>query len=417
MNIQELNHWWTENMVKEEFVPKTYRELFASLKEDFGRKQIQILIGLRRTGKSTIIFQIIDRLIKENIPPSNIIYCSFDEPELQNKSFDDILKDFSGIMNINYKKEKIYLFIDEVQKSKNWADNIKLIYDNLKNIKIFLSGSASLNILSDAKKSLAGRSIYYELKPLNFKEFLSIKGVKVDISKLLLYKEVLEKEFKDFIFRPFPELVNEKDINFIKNYIRSAVIEPIILKDIPKEFNEADILLLERIVEIFLSNPGQYLNMDGLAKDLKRTKATLYKALFYLEFSFIIRRILNFRPSMKIASRKMSRIYAYHPCLCLPFNISQEKYSENLVFSEIETKFYWRDKEKEIDFLKDFKPVEVKYKSQIEKQDTKWIDYFLEKYGKKLSINQAYVITKDLEEKRENIKLIPLWKFCLFGLK
>jgi len=340
MNIQELNHWWTENMVKEEFVPKTYRELFASLKEDFGRKQIQILIGLRRTGKSTIIFQIIDRLIKENIPPSNIIYCSFDEPELQNKSFDDILKDFSGIMNINYKKEKIYLFIDEVQKSKNWADNIKLIYDNLKNIKIFLSGSASLNILSDAKKSLAGRSIYYELKPLNFKEFLSIKGVKVDISKLLLYKEVLEKEFKDFIFRPFPELVNEKDINFIKNYIRSAVIEPIILKDIPKEFNEADILLLERIVEIFLSNPGQYLNMDGLAKDLKRTKATLYKALFYLEFSFIIRRILNFRPSMKIASRKMSRIYAYHPCLCLPFNISQEKYSENLVFSEIETKFY-----------------------------------------------------------------------------
>lgn len=417
MNLQELNHWWTAKEVKRELMPKTYRELFLPIKKDFERRQMQILIGLRRTGKSTIIFQVIGSLIKKGISPLNILYCSFDESELQEKRLSDVLKEYSKITEIDYKKEKIFLFLDEIQKSKNWVDDVKLFYDNFHNVKIFISGSASLDILTESKKSLAGRAIYYELKPLSFREFLEIKGVKIDTSKILLYKDILEREFENFLLRPFPELVNEREVGFIKNYIRNSVIDPIILKDIPKEFKEVDILLLERVIDIFLSNPGQYLSLDELAKELKRTKTTLYRTIFYLEFSFLIKKILNFRPSIRSASRKLSRVYAYHPCLCIPFNISPEKYSENLVFSELSTKYYWRDKEKEIDFLKDLIPVEVKYKSKIGKEDTKWISYFMKKYSKSLKINNAYIITKDFEGKIGNIDLIPLWKFCLSGLK
>ncbi len=344
MNIQELNSWWVDKQVKKELALKTKRDLFKGIVKDFNRKQMQILIGLRRTGKSTIMFQLIEKLINEKISPINIVYISFDETELQGKKFDEILKEYSRITNVDYKKEKIYLFIDEVQKSKNWADNIKLIYDNFKNIKIFLSGSASLNILIESKKNLAGRSIYYELKPLSFKEFLKIKGIEVKDSEVNTQKELLEKEFEKFILRQFPELVNEKEIPFIKNYIRSAVIEPVILKDIPKEFEEVDIILLEKLVDIFLKNPGQYLQIDGLAKDFKRTKKTIYNAIFYLEFSFLIRRVLNFRPSTRSTSRKLSRAYAYHPCICLPFDIPMEKYAENLLFFVLNTKFYRRVK-------------------------------------------------------------------------
>lgn len=416
MNIKELNHWWLEKQVRKEFTPETYRSLFYDINKEFNRKQIQILIGLRRTGKSTIIFQIIKKLIIAGINPLNIFYCSFDEPELQEKKIESILRDYSDITGIDYKKEKIYLFLDEIQKSKNWTDYIKLIYDNFKNIKIFVSGSASLNILTESKKNLAGRTIYYELKPLRFCEFLEIKGIKIEKTKTLLYKEELEKEFKNFLLRPFPELVKEKDLVFIKNYIKNAVIEPVILKDIPKEFSGVDILLLEKLTNIFLKEPGQYLQVDNLAKELKRTKTTIYKALFYLEFSFLIRKILNFRPSIRAASRKLSKVYAYHPALSLPFEISKEKYAENLVFFELDAKYYWRDKEKEIDFLKELTPIEVKYKSEIDNQDTRWINYFLKKYAKKLKIKKAYIITKDAEGKIKNIELIPLWKFCFNGL-
>ncbi len=416
MNIQELNHWWIDKKIKKELVPETKRELFTEIEKDFSRKQVQIIVGLRRTGKSTIMFQLMEKLINKKINPVNILYASFDETELQEKKFDEILKEYSKITNIDYKKEQIYWFIDEVQKSKNWADNVKLIYDNFKNIKIFLSGSASLNILIESKKNLAGRAIYYELKPLSFKEFLKIKRIEIKESEVNIQREMLEKEFENFVWRQFPEIVNENDIPFIKNYIRSSVIEPVILKDIPKEFEEVDIILLEKLVDIFLKNPGQYLQIDSLAKGLKRTKKTIYKAIFYLEFSFLIKRVLNYRPSIMSASRKLSRVYAYHPCICLPFNIPKEKYTENLVLSELDTKYYWRDKEKEIDFLKDNIPVEVKYASRIEKEDIKHINYFIKRYSKKLGINKAYIITKDFERKEDNILAIPLWKFCFKGL-
>lgn len=411
-NLEELNHWWTEKKVKAEFVPTTRRELFGKVKKDFGRKQIQILIGLRRVGKSTIFYQLIDDMIKSGTNPLHIVYCNFDEPELQDKRIEEPLKEYSKLTGVDYKKEKIYLFLDEAQKSKNWVADVKLIYDNFRNIKILVSGSASLNILSEAKKSLAGRVIYYELKPLSFSEFLNLKGVRVEKERFLLYRDVLEREFDRFLTRPFPEIVKEKDATFIKSYIRSSVIEPILLKDIPKEFQEVDILLLEKLINIFMTAPGQYLRFDELAKELKRTKITLYKVLFYLEFSFLVRRVMNYRPSIRAVSRKLARIYAYHPALTLPFGVSEEKFAENLVLFELGAKYYWRDKEKEIDFLINSTPVEVKLKSRITKEEVKWLSYFIKKYGKKLGTRKAYLITRDVEGKRNNIILLPLWKFC-----
>ncbi|MEM7815909.1 MAG: ATP-binding protein, partial [Candidatus Aenigmatarchaeota archaeon] len=345
-----------------------------------------------------------------------IIYCNFDEPELQEKRIEDILKEYSTLTDMDYRKERIYLFLDEAQKSKSWIDSVKLIYDNFPKIKILVSGSASLNILSEAKKNLAGRAVYYELRPLSFSEFLDLKGIIIEKKRFLLYQDLLEKEFDKFLLRPFPEIVFEKDKSFIKTYIRNSVIEPIILKDIPKEFKEVDVLLLEKIVNIFLTNPGQYLRIDELAKELGRAKTTLYKAIFYLEFSFLIKRLLNFRISIRSASRKLSRIYAYHPCLLLPFDVNEERFAENLVLFELGAKYYWRDKDKEIDFLKEFVPIEVKFKTKISKEDTHCIEFFLKKYGKSLNFNRGYIITKNLDEKRGNVQMIPLWKFCFKGL-
>ena len=410
-----MNYWWTKGEVKKELVPQTKRDLFEKIKRDIKRRQIQILIGLRRVGKSTIIYQIIDHLIKEGLNPLNTLYINFDEPTFQEKRIEEILKEYGELTDIDYKSQKIFLFLDEVQKSKNWTNSVKLIYDNFPNIKILASGSASLNILSKARKDLAGRVVYYELPPLNFPEYLKLKKIKFEEKRIKLYGEKLKKEFKKFMLRPFPEIVNEENASFIKEYIRNAVVDPIILKDIPKEFGGVDILLLEKLLNIFLSNPGQYLKVDELAKELRRGKKTIYNAIFYLEFSFLIKRILNFRPSIRAASRKLSRVYAYHPGLLIPFNVPKEKFAENMVMFESNSKYYWREGGKEIDFLKDSIPIEVKFKSKIKNEDLRWVRFFIKKYGKKLKTKEAIVVTKDTEEKIDGIKLIPLWKFCLIS--
>ena len=416
MRLDELNHWWTKKEVKREFVPKFKRELFSKVERDLKRRQIQVIIGLRRAGKSTIFYQLIDKLIKNKFNPLRILYINFDEPSFQEKRIDELLKEYSELTGVDYKNERIFLFLDEVQKSKNWTEDVKLIYDNLPNVKILISGSASLNILSKARKTLAGRTIYYELHPLSFREFLKLKGVKFEEDKIQLYEEKLKREFEKFMFRPFPEIVKEEDLNFIKEYVRNAVIDPIILKDIPKEFGKVDVLLLEKLVNIFLSNPGQYLRVDELSKELRRGKKTLYTAISYLEFSYIIKRILNFRPSIRAASRKLSRIYAYHPGLLVPFDVAKEKFVENMVMFESNSKYYWREGGKEIDFIKDSVPIEVKFKSKIKSDDLRWVRFFMKKYGEKLGTKKAIIVTKDVKEKVENIELVPLWEFCLSNL-
>ncbi|MEM0118013.1 MAG: ATP-binding protein [Conexivisphaerales archaeon] len=417
MELQDINTWWLDGHVKKEFIPPFKRDLFSELIRDFERRQIQTIVGLRRTGKSTLAFQLIDTLIRNGLNPRTILYCSFDEPELQHRKIEDILKEYSRLTRLDYKSEKIYLFLDEVQKANNWASSVKLVYDNFKNIKkIFLTGSASLNLMTEAKRELAGRALFYELKPMSFSEFLRFKGISISKEDADLYHEVLEREFDLYMFRQFPEIVREEDIGFIKNYIRNSVIEPIILKDIPKGFSDVDVMLLERLVDLLLSEPGQFLSVDEIAKELRRAKVTIYNAIFYLESSYIIRRVMNFRPSLRAASRKLAKVYAYHPILTIPFGISEERYAENLVCSELNCKYYWRERGKEIDFIAGSTPVEVKYSSKIDKSDLRWLRYFENRYGKAMGITKMYIVTKNLEDTSGNISLIPLWKFCFSGL-
>jgi predicted AAA+ superfamily ATPase len=135
-----------------------------------------------------------------------------------------------------------------------------------------------------------------------------------------------------------------------------------------------------------------------------------------MEFSFLIRRIFNFRPSVRLSYRKLPEVYAFHHSLLLPFDVAEGKLIENLVAYELDAKYYWRDKIKEVDFLKDFIPVEVKFREKVKDEDLRWIREFLEKYGKLLKISKGYVITKNDEEKIDSIELVPIWFFSFRGI-
>lgn len=100
----------------------------------------------------------------------------------------------------------------------------------------------------------------------------------------------------------------------------------------------------------------------------------------------------------------------------MPFNVPENSYAESLVMFELDAKYYWRENGKEIDALKDSVPVEVKFKSKIDKQDTKCLDYFIKRYGEALNVTKGYIITKDAEGSIGSIKLVPLWRFCLEGI-
>jgi len=371
-----------------------------------------ILSGLRRVGKSTLIFQYIDFLLKKRENPLNVLYFSFD---ISVDELTDILRVYESATGINWRKERVFVFLDEIQKLEDWGGKIKFLYDNFPKLKFVVSGSSSVMLEKEAMTTLAGRYFLIEVKPLSFLEFLDLKKSKIDLKRIELWKEEVKKEFENYIRRPYPEIVDWQSEILIKKYIRESIIDKVLHVDLRQKFRDVNPELLNRLVEIFYSNPGIYLNYDTFSKDLKVSKKTLMRHVFYLEFSYLIRKVKNLRTGALTSSRKMQKIYPFHWSLVLGVTEFNKLY-ESIVSSLVDAEFYWRKNGKEVNFIvkkRKTEAIEVKEGEKITVEELKSLVYFCLKNG----LKKAKVIysgeEKELSVKGIKIELLPIWKFCL----
>ena len=198
--IRLLNPWWEGEIISEELAKQYKRSFFDKIQEFKKYRQIIILTGLRRVGKTTLIYQTVKELLN-GADPKRIFYFSFD------KEIDDLVELFENykeLTGVDYKKEKIFVFFDEITKFKKWAGELKLIYDSSPNIKFCISSSSSINLEEEAIKNLAGRYFMINITPLGFKEFLDIGGKQKMIENHGLYSREIKKEFFYYLLRSFP---------------------------------------------------------------------------------------------------------------------------------------------------------------------------------------------------------------------
>src|SRR5574341_1318909 len=145
--LLESNNWW-----KEEFKIEYHeRDIHKEVSRYIPLPQIIALTGLRRVGKTTLMYKIAFDFINEGFDPKNIIYFSFDE--FREIEIREVMKECEESMGKNFRGGKYLLLLDEVQKLTNWEDQIKRVYDTYgKNIKIIISGSESLFIKKESKE-------------------------------------------------------------------------------------------------------------------------------------------------------------------------------------------------------------------------------------------------------------------------
>ncbi len=391
MEIEEalnlLNGWWKSGRVKAELAKEYKRLAFGEaykLLQNY--KEIIVLTGLRRVGKSTIIYQIIDELVKKT-PPLSVIYFSFDYGAVDIVS---ILDAYQKITGINWKEEKIYLFVDEIQILDNWASQIKLLYDAFPNIRFVISGSASLQSERKAMSQLVGRYFLVDVPVLSLIEYYSLRHGQA-ISDAKLYEYELGLELESYLRKPFPALAKIDDQKIIYEYMEESVVYKIISNDLPKGFDRVDITILNALVEIFFREPGMLLNIDSLSRTLAKRKQEIERHIYMLEFSKLIRIVRNYRPSMFSESRKLKKVYPYDISLALAENPSIEKGKvlEALIISRLNVERYWRDGSKEIDALvgkKELIPVEIKSSDALKKDYTRGLDYFISKFKSRYGI-------------------------------
>jgi len=399
MDLISFNKHWEKDFYYNFKIKRIY---YNTLKNNLSNKFILLLIGLRRVGKTTLMFQLINYLIENWIESDNILYYSFDNWW----EIDDVVKSYLKIANKNLINDKLFFFFDEIQNVKNWQNKIKIYYDLYPNVKIILSGSSSLFL--NSTESLAWRIDIYTVKPLYFVEFLRYKNLDYYLEKPNLYKEKLILEFEKYLYRQFFDTI---DLNLleVKKYMNSLK-NKIIKEDAKKFFDIKYPDLLLRLFDIFTQNPGMILDYKHLANDLNYDARTIQTYVYYLQESFLINKVYNFSKNLLTSEKKQKKIYL-NSCSFFTGNweITWELF-ENYIQNYFDFKFFYRYVKKEVDFVyvnedKIF-AIEVKYKSNIKNKDFKWFDYFC----KKFPVEKKIIISKDINAQLNDIVLVPFWE-------
>lgn len=425
-------------------VPETKREIFHRINKFMDYSQILAITGLRRVGKTTLMMQMINELLKSDINERNIMYVSFDHRIMQtSKSFEDIIEYFLTAKAENGKK---YLFLDEIQKVDGWKDIVKIYYD-IGEIKFIISGSASLQI-KKAKESLSGRIIDFYVPPVSFSEYLNFIDKNFQTKKLvfpfkfdeikkiydenILKKENIEKHFIDYLFKgAFPELIKIDDEDFITTYINNSVVEKIVYQDIPEVFKIKREDLLYGLIEYTAKETGKIFNIESISKTLNADRNTITKYLFYLRNGFLVNIAYNYSKSLSKEMRKNKKIYVIHPSIAIAISGYKRDilkadeiagyYVESLCTTYLSIKekvAFFRDSQKhEVDIIVAKKdkliPVEVKYRKYIRNEDVENLKFFIEKFKS----DEGIVITKNVLKKEEyenfSITYIPIWLFLI----
>jgi len=427
MDISELfrfNEWWDAGKVSERYLAKYHRPLFYKLLDFLPDRQALIVSGLRRIGKTTMLYQFIQRILEQGTDARRVLYFSFDEAAFDLK---DVLETYRReVLRAEFRDAgRIFVFFDEVQKVEDWENKIKVYYDLNPNVKFFLSGSASLLLSGGAKESLAGRAYEFVMPPFKFREFLELKNAVPQFDDIRMLNEKILVHFLDFLRKAgFPELADEGDDYKIRDYVRLSVVDRIIYRDIPSRFGRVDVDLLRGLSELFFRNPGFILNFDKLSKDLKRDKKTIMNYAHYLEFSLLIRLVPNFRISALAASRKARKVYPAATSIAFSFSgdlggQALGRALETIFCCEAEAAHYYRKGNREIDFLLlgENKIVPVEIKTEASEGDVHSFASLLGKLGLRKGLLLTLGRFDTFSRGDVAVLVVPVWVFLVFSVE
>ncbi|MFH1359216.1 MAG: ATP-binding protein [archaeon] len=422
--LLEWNPWWeTKDSINElKGIP---RKKYESLIESIEIKEITILIGVRRSGKSTLMYQMIDFILSKGIKPEQILFVNLEDRQLTEDSLEDIYSVYKE--NIN-PREKSYIFIDEIHRKKGWESWIRKKYDLKQGCKFVISGSCSYLLKKEYSTLLTGRNLTFKVFPLSFEEFLSFKGMKLDKEKLAkgiitdkTRYEILNY-FKEFIeFGGFPEIFFAKE-NY-KMKILKQYFDDILYKDIIDRY-EINGQKARDLALFLITNFTSNISLRNIRNSLGLSYDLIKDYIHYYTESFLFFIVEHFSYSLKEQKTRSSKIYSIdnglRNAVSFKFSKDEGKLVENIVFIELKRRekevYYWRDKG-EVDFVIKEKNIltgiNVTYSDEIDKREANGLLEFKGKFNKR--VKKLIIITKNLEKTERGIVYIPLWKWILSG--
>ncbi len=371
------------------------RDIYAEIEPYLDHPEAIVITGMRRTGKTTLL-----RFMYEKVGQNNKLFLDL-ENTLNRKYFEEEdyerIKFNLEILGLNF-KNRASLFLDEIQFIKNLPSIVKYLADHY-DVKFFLTGSSSFYLKSLFSESLAGRKYIFELFPLNFNEFLRLKGEQIRVSSAPKNMseaifQALDRLYDEFLkFGGFPGVVAKENFEEKKKALNDGFssyfqLEIVQLSDFRKTAIIRDLMLL------LMQRAGSKIDIQKLSSELGVSRPTLYEYLAFLEGTYFIHLIKPYSNSMDVEVRGSEKVYVCDSGLLNnTVKVSDGALFENNIFQVLRPRgklhYYQGSKTKEIDFILNRKEA-YEVKLHALKQDVR----YLEKISKELKIKKYRLVSK-----------------------
>ncbi len=388
------------------------RDIFSEVEKDVKNPFIIIISGLRRSGKSTLLKQIMKK--------HEGYYVNFDDDRLVQFKLEDFQLLYETLIEIYGEKKNFYF--DEIQNISGWERFVRRLHDEKE--KVFVTGSNASMLSRELGTHLTGRHLNVTIFPFSFKEFLKLRGIEINNESLFVTKEKskIKRNFEKYLFEGgLPEYLKTENKEYLK-----TLYENILYRDIIVRYKLTNEKAIKELVNLAANSISKEISFNSIKKLLGLGSSTTVKEYFdYLENAYLIFLVPKFNYSLKKQIYSNKKVYLIDNALAtqLGFRYSNDygKLLENLVFIELKRKgkeiLYYSDKH-ECDFVirektKINQAIQVCYEFNEENKNRE-INGLLEAM-KEFKLNQGLILTYDQEDELEKKKIIlkPVWKWLL----
>jgi len=381
------------------------RILFSKVKDHLKEPEITLIIGPRQAGKTTLMYQLIDELSKEE---EKTLFLSLDNES--DRPYFDSQEALISKIELEFGKDKGYVFIDEIQRKTDAGLFLKGIYDRNLPYKLIVTGSGSVELKEKVHESLAGRKRVFELHTLSFAEFVNFKTEYRYENRLEDFFSIDTLQTKKFLeeylnYGGYPKVVlaeTEEEKRRVIQDIYQSYLE----KDIAFLLNIQKTESLTSLVRVLASQAGCMVSVSELSSTLGISVDTVNNYLWYLEKTFIVERVTPFFRNIRKEITKTPvfyfadlglKNYAQRQFGTAVQNLTDGHLFENFVYLLLREDLippwslhFWRTQDKaEVDFVidtgKEIIPVEVKRTKLTKPEVTRSFRSFLTKYQPKKS--------------------------------
>lgn len=409
--LTQNKHWKTP------YIDLYERDIFSELVNKLELKHIQVLQGIRRSGKSTIFKLLINYLSKE-VDPQEILYINFDDP-----FFIPYANDATKLYEVIQTAQKLtqkkitYLFLDEIQAIDGWQRYVKSVYDSEEFKKIFITGSNSSLLNGDLATLLTGRYITQKVYPLSLKEILKINNITSYMELSSSIPKVLNIVDNMLQYGSFVEIYDNKEE--FRRDILSSYYDTILLKDCVSNNAIRDVKGFKELSFFVISNITSLFSYSSLAKAVNINDKSAKEYISYLENSYLADELKHFSYSLKEQNNSKKKIYCNDNgfvSLSYSFSSNSGKLLENLIYTELvkhSYEVYFYNKNFECDFIakKDNKIIAIQVCYELNELNTKREVGGLLKLP--FDVDEKYIITYNQSKKIDDILVIPFYEYFL----